>query len=83
MKYMRRILLSLLIVVLSTPLVRAQFADSSSGLLQMPSAEMHDDGVFSITNNYLNRHSLPTSGWSYDTFSYGFNLAFWDRFEVG
>ena len=63
--------------------MRAQFVDSSSGLLQMPSAEMHADGVFSITNNYLNRHSLPTSGWSYDTFSYGFNLAFWDRFEVG
>ena len=83
MKIMRRAFLSLLCVALSAPLMRAQFVDSSSGLLQMPSAEMHADGVFSITNNYLNRHSLPTSGWSYDTFSYGFNLAFWDRFEVG
>lgn len=61
----------------------AQFVDSSGGLLQMPSAEMQDDGTFMITNNYLNRHSLPTSGWSYSTFSYGFSLTFWSRLEVG
>lgn len=35
-----------------------------------------------ITNNYLNKHSLPTSGWGYDTFAYGFNITFWSRLDV-
>ncbi len=80
---MRRLLLSVIVLILSGSLARAQFTDCSSGLLQMPSALMQEDGTFMITNNFLNRHSLPTSGWSYNTFSYGFNVTFWDRLEVG
>lgn len=62
---------------------RAQFTDSTTGLLQMPTAEMQESGTLMITDNYLNAHSLPTSGWGYSTFAYGFNLTFWSRFEVG
>jgi hypothetical protein len=62
---------------------QAQFADSSTGLLQMPTAEMQDDGTFMITNNFLNQHALPTSGWNYNTFQYGFAVSFWGRIEVG
>lgn len=36
-----------------------------------------------ITNLFINQHSLPTSGWRYNTFSYGFNYTFWSRFEIG
>jgi len=75
-------LVSLLLLV-CTGTARAQFTDSSSGLLQMPTAEMQESGTFMITNNYLNKHSLPTSGWGYDTFAYGFSITFWDRLEVG
>lgn len=64
-------------------LAHAQFTDSSSGLLQMPTAEIEREGTFMITNNYLNRHSLSPVGWGYDTFAYGFNIAFWSRLEVG
>ena len=62
---------------------RAQFADCSTGLLQMPTAEMQEDGTFMITNNFLNKHSLPTSGWNYNTFQYGVAVSFWGRVELG
>lgn len=62
---------------------RAQFADCSTGLLQMPTAAMQDDGTFMITNNFINQHSLATSGWNYNTFQYGFAVSFWGRIEMG
>ena len=61
---------------------RAQFADCSTGLLQMPTADMQDDGTFMITNNFLNQHSTAAT-WNYDTFQYGFYVSFWGRMEVG
>ena len=54
----------------------AQFADCSTGLLQMPTAEMQEDGTFMITNNFLNKHSLASSGWNYNTFQYGVAITF-------
>ena len=60
---------------------RAQFADCSTGLLQMPTADMQDDGTFMITNNFLNKHSLSTR-WGYNTFQYGFGLSLWGRVEM-
>lgn len=35
-----------------------------------------------ITNNFLNRHSLPTTHWGYNTFQYGFTVSFWRRVEL-
>ncbi|MBO6081442.1 MAG: hypothetical protein J6P46_00255, partial [Bacteroidales bacterium] len=49
----------------------------------MPTAEMQQDGTFMITNNFLNKHALPTSGWGYNTFQYGFAVSFWGRVEMG
>ena len=49
----------------------------------MPTAEMQPDGTFMITNNFLNKHALPTSGWTYNTFQYGVYVSFWGRMEVG
>ena len=62
---------------------RAQFAGCSTGLLQMPTAEMPPDGTFTITNNFLNKHALPTSGWTYNTFQYGFSISLFGRIELG
>jgi len=79
-----RLLPVLAVLLLLAPTrLAAQFTDSSSGLLQMPSAEMQPEGTFMITNNSLNPRSLPTSGWSYRTFAYGFSFTFWSRLEVG
>ena len=59
-----------------------QFYDSTSGLLQCPSAEMNPSGTFMITNNYLNKHTLSQGRWGYDTFAYGFDITFFSRLEI-
>lgn len=76
-------LLALALSLLGAGPAQAQFADCSTGLLQMPTAEMQEDGTFMITNNFLNKHSLATSGWNYNTFQYGVAVSFWGRVELG
>ena len=78
----RKLLLIIVVAFGATPVLWAQFADCSTGLLQMPTAEMQEDGTFMITNNFLNKHSLPTSGWDYNTFQYGIGVSFWGRMEI-
>ena len=78
----RRVLLVIIFVWATVSVCRAQFADCSTGLLQMPTAEMQEDGTFFITNNFLNKHSLATSGWNYNTFQYGVGVSFWGRVEM-
>ena len=80
---MKRFAFLMTVLLASASVSWAQFTDSQSGLLQMPTADMQEGGTFMITNNYLNRHSLPSSGWTYDTFAYAISIAFWDRLEVG
>lgn len=80
---MRKLLSVAVAILLSCCALRAQFTDCGTGLLQIPTAEMQPDGMFMITNHWLNKHSLPSSGWNYRTFQYGFSLSFWDRFEIG
>ncbi len=81
--FIRRLSLLVALSLCNAGLVHAQFADCSTGLLQMPTADMQQDGTFMITNNFLNKHSLPTSGWGYNTFQYGFAISFWGRIEMG
>ena len=71
-----------ILCVLPGTCLRAQFADCSTGLLQMPTADMQDDGTFMITNNFLNQHATA-SRWNYDTFQYGIYVSFWGRVEIG
>ena len=77
------IVLAVSLLLVGTLPARAQFTDCSTGLLQMPTAEMQDDGTFMITNNFLNQHSLSPQVWGYDTFQYGFSVSFWSRVELG
>lgn len=82
---MRHILKRIIIgvaLLLSVVSARAQFLDSTTGLLQMPTAVMNREGTFMITTNYLNQHTLSPRNWNYNTFGYGFNVALWDRVEV-
>lgn len=79
----RRLSLLFALCLFGTGVARAQFADCSTGLLQMPTAEMQPDGTFMITNNYLNKHALASRRWGYDTFQYGFSFSLWNRFEIG
>ena len=79
----RKVLIGIIAGALFSVVTYGQFADCSTGLLQAPTAEMQPDGTFMITNNFLNRHSLPSSGWDYNTFQYGIYVSFWERIEIG
>lgn len=81
---MRKCWLIFVCLLFSVPAV-AQFNDCSTGLLLSPTAEMQESGTFMITNNFLNEKSLPqdNSWWGYSTFSYGFNITFFSRVEIG
>lgn len=82
---MRHILKRIIIgvaLLLSVASARAQFLDSTTGLLQMPTAVMNREGTFMITNNFINQHALSPRRWGYNTFGYGFDVALWDRLEV-
>ena len=71
------------LALLSAAPAWAQFTDGSTGLLQMPTAEMQADGTFMFTTNFLNKHSLPSGGWNYNTVQYGIYVSFWGRMEIG
>lgn len=75
-----RTLAGVLLLVTSIS-ARAQFLDSTTGLLQMPTAVMNPEGTFMITNNYLNQHT-NSPNWDYNTFGYGFSVALWNRVEI-
>lgn len=75
--------LAMAISLSNSIVARAQFSDGSTGLLQMPTAEMQADGTFMLTTNFLNKHSLPTTHWNYNTFQYGISVSFWGRMEIG
>lgn len=83
MTFIKKILFSLFFSTCLGISCGAQFWDSATGLLQMPSADMNRDGTFMITNNFMNKHSISNWYWGYHTFEYGFNVSFWNRLEIG
>ena len=62
--------------------VKAQFTYGTTGLLHMPTADMHKDKTFMAGGGYLNSHATP-SRWSYDTWNYYINITFFPWLEVG
>lgn len=79
--YLHSLVLVILLFVSSERISRAQFIDGTSGLLQMPSAEMERSGTFTITNNFLHQYTIPAK-WYYNTFGYSIGITFWSRLEV-
>lgn len=59
----------------------AQATSGSTGLLNIPSAEMQADGTFQFGANYLPEEFTP-SGFAYDTGNYYLNLTFLSFLEV-
>lgn len=78
----RKCLIAALLAAVFGIISYGQFTDCSTGLLQMPTAEMQDDGTFMVTTNFLNKHAT-SSRWSYHTIQYGIYVSFWDRMEIG
>jgi len=77
---MNRFLFSL-VLFLAPFIVKGQFMDNTTGLINMPSAEMQHSGPVMITNNFLNSHITPTR-WTYNTFNYGIDITLFSRLEV-
>lgn len=77
----RKILVSFLLLV--GIVARGQFYDCSSGLLSMPSADMNPSGTFMVTSDMINKNTISQWYWGYNTYSYGINITFWSRLEVG
>lgn len=80
MTMIRKVLGVLLVSLLSMPMM-AQFKDGTTGLLQMPTADMQQDKTVMLGGSYLNKHSTP-SKWTYDTWSYYLNITILPWMEV-
>lgn len=60
----------------------AQINYGTTGLMNMPTADMQRDKTFMAGGNWLNHHaSVPR--WWYDTWNYYVNITFFPWFEVG
>ena len=69
---MRRLILFLLFFVMIGA-VHAQFTYGTTGLLNMPTADMQRDKTFMFGGGFLEKHATPAR-WTYNTFNY-FSLA--------
>lgn len=77
---MRRIFLILIgtLVCLHLP---AQFTIGTTGLLNMPTADMQRDKTFMFGGGFLEKHTTPTR-WTYNTFNYYINVTLFPWLEV-
>lgn len=80
----KKILLLVLCLVLANLVqpVRAQFTYGTTGLLQMPTADMQRDKTFMAGAGYLKKEVTPTR-WNYDTFNYYINITIFPFLEIG
>ena len=76
----RRILMAALVLVLAVPAL-GQFTYGTTGLLNMPTADMQKDGTVMMGGGYLSKHVTPTR-WNYDTWNYYVNITFLPWLEV-
>lgn len=77
---MKRIfcLISLLFVVLY---INAQYTYGTTGMLNMPTADMQRDKTFMFGGSFLEKHSTPAR-WFYNTYNYYLNITFFPWLEV-
>lgn len=60
---------------------KAQFTYGTTGLLNMPTAEMQRDKTFMFGGGFLERHATPAR-WFYDTYNYYVNITFFPWMEI-
>ena len=77
---MRKILL-ILVETLAYMSLYAQFTTGTTGLLNMPTAEMQRDKTFMFGGGFLEKHATPAR-WTYNTFNYYINITFFPWLEV-
>ena len=77
---MKKFLIIFFLVVL-IPSGYAQYNVGTTGLLNMPTADMQRDKTIMIGGSYLEKHTSP-GRWYYDTFNYYFNVTFFPWLEI-
>lgn len=77
---MRRLILFLLFFVMIGA-VHAQFTYGTTGLLNMPTADMQRDKTFMFGSGFLEKHATPAR-WTYNTFNYYFDITIFPWLEV-
>ena len=73
--------LSVIILCLACVSSRAQFTHGTTGLLEMPTADMQKDKTFMLGGGYLHR-SITPANWSYNTWNYYLNITIFPWLEV-
>mgnify|MGYP003397359991 CR=1 FL=1 len=76
----RKILLSLSFIIISK-CASAQYTYGTTGLLNMPTADMQKDGTFMFGGGYLEKHASPAR-WFYDTYNYYINITLFPWLEI-
>jgi len=76
---MKRII-TLILIIISTNIASAQFTYGTTGLLNMPTADMQKDKTFMFGGAFLEKHA--TSGrWFYNTLQYYINITIFPWME--
>lgn len=73
---------TLLIFLAIAITAKSQFTYGTTGLLNMPTADMQKDKTFLLGGGYLEKHTTPTR-WFYDTYNYYINITFFPWMEFG
>lgn len=68
MPKMRSLILSFILLFYSFGDLKAQFTYGTTGLLNMPTADMQRDKTFTAGCSFLEKHATP-SRWTYNTFN--------------
>lgn len=77
----KTILLLFFLFLFQTFSVRAQYSMGTTGLLNIPTADMQTDGLFMAGGNYLPQQMMPET-WDYNTGNYFVNITFLPFVEV-
>lgn len=75
----KALIFSLLFFITNT--IKGQFIYGTTGLLNMPTADMQKDKTFLFGGGFLEKHTSP-GRWNYNTYNYYINITFFPWLEV-
>lgn len=79
--FVRNLLITFTILFINLDPIHSQFTYGTTGLLNMPTAEMQKDKTFMIGGSFLEKHATP-SRWFYNTYNYYLNFTFLPFLEI-
>lgn len=77
----KRYLFSIILIISNIAGSLAQFTYGTTGLLNMPTADMQQDKTFMFGGSFLEKHATPAR-WFYNTYNYYINITFFPWMEV-